>query len=375
MKLRFGALIAGVLWLAPCGAAQSPQAPAAEPAKTPLTILYDELPESSRIEQALNARAFPYRIIYQSEDPEAARTGRIDIVVLLNAIRKDAANGLPDYGMLDFEEPFQKVLQEGVDSEACRQTVRNMVEAIQAVRASFPGTRWTYYGMPWLPYWLDGGQDWASGSASAKRKALEFATRIYQPLIEAMDWVSPTIYPKYEANTMPGVLPQVVREQGRAWRGAQVGLARMLGKERPVIPNVCPWWTPGGKARFCTVVSPDEFIEDQVVPAMRMGASGVALWGSLGYTIRRVTDPDQKKYSTEKDFGTPEWRAAIVADYLGGRAPQDWSSPEVRARVADGLCGTMVRAIVDIRSWERTGAIPTPRSASAVDSSARPEAP
>jgi hypothetical protein len=123
------------------------------------------------------------------------------------------------------------------------------------------------------------------------------------------------------------------------------------------------------------VVSPDEFIEDQVVPAMRMGASGVALWGSLGYTIRRVTDPDQKKYSTEKDFGTPEWRAAIVADYLGGRAPQDWSSPEVRARVADGLCGTMVRAIVDIRSWERTGAIPTPRSASAVDSSARPEAP
>jgi hypothetical protein len=105
----------------------------------------------------------------------------------------------------------------------------------------------------------------------------------------------------------------------------------MLGKERPVIPNVCPWWTSGGKARFGTVVSPDELIEDQVAPAMRMGASGLVLWGSLGYTIRRVTDPDQKKYSAEKYFGTPEWRAAIVADYIGGRSPRDWPLPGVRA--------------------------------------------
>ena len=80
-------------------------------------------------------------------------------------------------------------------------------------------------------------------------------------------------------------------------------------------------------------------------------------------------------YSAEKDFGTPEWRAAIVADYLGGKTPQDWSSPEIRTQVTDGLSGTMVRAIRDIRTWERTGAVTTDPPAPGVDSPARPKAP
>ncbi len=98
-----------MLWLAPCGVAQTPQAPAAEPAKAPLTSLNDELPKSLRIEQGQSTRAFPCRIIYQ-------------------------------------------------------------------------------------------------------------------PPIDSMDRLSPTIYQNYKTNTIPGVLPQVLREQGRAWRGTQVGL-------------------------------------------------------------------------------------------------------------------------------------------------------
>lgn len=351
-------LVAALLLTLLVAASQATPPGAAAPVRKPLILLYDEMPDTTQLERVLALRAFPYRIVYQSADPDAGKTGRINIVALLNAIRKDAEQGLPDWGMLDFEDPFHKQLQEGADSDACRRTVRNMVEAIQAVRATFPGTKWTYYGMPWLPYWLDKGEDWAAGSAESKRKSLEAATRIYQPIIEAMDWVSPTIYPKYEPSSMPGMLPQVVREQGRAWRAAQVGLARLLGKERPVIPNVCPWWTPGGKARFCTVVAPNEFIEDQVEPAVRMGASGVALWGSLGYTIRRITDADQSKYSKEKDFGTSEWRAAVTSDYFAGVTPTDWSASDVRARVTSALSGTMVRALEDIRSWERDGTVP-----------------
>lgn len=368
--------VTGALALAALLAAgQATTQGAAAPAKPPLILLYDEMPDSSRLERVIALRSFPYRIVYQSVDPDAARTGRINIPALLGAIQKDAAGGLPDWGMLDFEDPFQEALQKGPDSDECRGTVRNMVEAMQAVRATFPGTKWTFYGMPWLPYWLDRGEDWATGSAESKRQALERATKIYLPLVESMDWVSPTIYPKYDPALMAGMLPQVVREQGRAWRGAQVGLARLLGKNRPVIPNVCPWWTPGGKAPFCTVVAPAEFIEDQVAPAVSMGASGVALWGSLGYTIRRITDLDQAKYSKEKDFGTPEWRAAVTKDYLGGSTPADWSTSEVRARVTDGLCGTLVRALADIRAWERDGAVPGKASGTGVDSATQPSTP
>ena len=362
--------VAGALLLASLLAAGQSNAPGtAAPSRPPLMLLYDEMPDPARLEQLIGLRSFPYRIVYQSVDPDAARTGRINIVALLDGIRKDAPGGLPDWGMLDFEDPFQEVLQKGPDSDACKATVRNMVEAMQAVRATFPGTKWTFYGMPWLPYWLDRGEDWATGSAEAKRQALERATKIYLPLVEAMDWVSPTIYPKYDPTMMPGILPQVVREQGRAWRGAQVGLARLLAKDRPVIPNVCPWWTPGGRARFCTVVDRAQFIEDQVAPAVSMGASGLALWGSLGYTVRRITDADQAKYSKEKDFGTSEWRTAVTQDYLAGSAPVDWSATEVRVRVMDGLCGTMLRALSDIRVWERDGVVPGKVAASGVDSS------
>jgi hypothetical protein len=357
IRLLHATLGATLLVLLGASSQTGPAAPTPS-AKKPLILLYDEMPDTGRLERILELRSFPYRIVYQSVDPEAGKTGRINIVALLAAIRKDAEQGLPDWGMLDFEDPFHALLQEGPDSDACRRTVQNMVEAMQAVRATFPGTKWTFYGMPWLPYWLDKGQDWSAGSTESKRKTLETATRIYQPIIESMDWVSPTIYPKYEPTSMPGMPPQVVREQGRAWRAAQVGLARLLGKDRPVIPNVCPWWTPGGKARFCTVVAPNEFIEDQVEPAVRMGASGVALWGSLGYTIRRITDSDQSKYSKEKDFGTTEWRAAVTSDYLGGAAPTDWSAPDVRAKVSSALCGTMLRALDDIRVWERDGTVP-----------------
>jgi hypothetical protein len=89
-----------------------------------------------------------------------------------------------------------------------------------------------------------------------------------------------------------------------------------------------------------------------------MGASGVALWGSLGYTIRRITDADQSRYSKEKDFGTTEWRAAVTSDYFGGVEPTDWSEPDVRTRVTSALSGTMVRALDDIRAWERDGTVP-----------------
>lgn len=349
---------------------------ASKPANSqPLVLLFDELPDASGLEGAIELQSVPYLIVYQSADPDAARTGRINISRLLESIQKDSAEGLPLWGMLDFEDPFHDALEKGPDSEECQRTVQNMVAALQAVRATYPGTKWTFYGMPSLPYWLDGGADWANGSEEVKRKSLKRAADIYRPLVESMDWVSPTIYPKYDPVMLPSMPEQLVREQGRAWRAAQVGLARLLAKDRPVIPNVCPWWTPGGRARFCTVVKPAEFIEDQVMPAVKMGASGFALWGALGYNIRRITDLDQTKYSPEKNFGTTEWRAAVTKDYLGGVAPADWSASQVRARVTEGLCGTLVRALSDIRAWERDGTVPGRASGTGVDYPTQPSKP
>ncbi|MFM7808548.1 MAG: hypothetical protein ACKPEA_11580, partial [Planctomycetota bacterium] len=66
MVLAVGALLA---------AGQSTTPGATGPTKAPLILLYDEMPDSSRLERLIELRSVPYRITYQSVDPDAARTG------------------------------------------------------------------------------------------------------------------------------------------------------------------------------------------------------------------------------------------------------------------------------------------------------------
>jgi len=313
-------------------------------------VLFDEIPAygdlASRV-AAIEARRF--LVVYQSADPKAASTGLIDTAAVIKSIRNENdPNNLPAWGMLDFEDPFHDLLQKGPETPECRRTVAEMVRTIEAVRKAFPGTKWCFYGAPWLPYWLEGGKDWISASDSIKRRELDRAMAIYAPISAASDWVSPTIYGKYEPRLYPEAERSTVRAQGRAWRTAQVGLARVMARGTPVIPLVCPWWTPGGKAEYCRLMDPIEFIEDQVAPAIAEGASGAGVWAALGYQINRMTAADASRFVDEKDFGLREWRAAVVKDYLGGREPANWSAPGMAAFLRARMSSSMVKAMEDI---------------------------
>lgn len=357
MTLRWRASAALLLCVL-CGVAPSQDAAPQATTRPPLTLMFDALPDMDALTRVATLGASRYAIIYQSVDPNAGKTGVIDADALIRGIANQTNGQLPDYAMLDFEDPFMDALQKGPDSEACQRTVKTMVNAIRAVKQAFPSTKWTFYGTPWLPYWLDNGTDWVGAAASVKREALERAIAIYGPIVAEEDWVSPTIYPKYDPVLLPTMSASVVVEQGRAWRAAEVGLAKLLGRGKPVIPNVCTWWTPGGRADFCTVVKSRQFMEDQILPAVSAGATGFALWGAVPYTIDRVTDPDQAKFSKEKNFGTPEWRAAIVKDYFGGSQPADWTDPAIRQRLTREMSRTMTDAITNIRSWEKIQTLP-----------------
>lgn len=353
------ASVAGIVLLCMLfGAAASQDVAKPAPSKEALTLMFDELPDMNALTRVATLGATRYAIIYQSVDPNAGKTGLIDPNALIQGIANQTSGELPIYAMLDFEDPFMDALQKGPDSPDCQRTVKTMVNAIRAVKQAFPSTKWTYYGTPWLPYWLEGGTDWVGAPDSVKRAALERAVAIYAPIVAEEDWISPTIYPKYDPTLLPTMSPSLVVEQGRAWRAAQVGLSKLLGRGKPVIPNVCTWWTPGGRAEFCTVVKPRQFMEDQILPAVAAGATGFALWGAIPYTIDRVTAIDQAKYSKEKNFGTPEWRAAIVKDYFGGVKPEDWAAPTVRQRLVSDMSRTMADAIVNIRSWEKLQTLP-----------------
>lgn len=375
MRMGSGSLRAGLALIA-CSAllqAQSLPVPVATPVATPgpapapnaatiatIQILFDEIPDEGVARRAEQLDAQRYLIIYQGCDPQAARTGVIDVEAVLREIhRKIAANpaGSIRWGMLDFEDPFTAHLQLGVENSKCGDAVATLVATLRAVRARFPGIRWTLYGAPFVPYWLD-GKNWVTATAPAKAALLDRLHKIYAPLAAEVDWLSPSIYPVYDPMMFEPTTPQLVREHGRAWRTTSVGLAKILAAGKPVIPTVSSLWQPNGVALAGTAVPQDQFIEDQVQPAVQAGACGVALWTGVGYGIELAVGGYSKHPQQDETLGTRVWREAFVKEYLDLRPPADWNDPMVRMTLVRKASNTIMDSIRWIRSAQPQAATP-----------------
>ncbi len=351
--------------LASCLWAQSPPtaAPAPIEQRLPTLLLIDSLPDPSQSECLERDRVGPWVCIGQ--DPSSYQTGVIDLDDVLNRIQYRTRGNLPKWMMLDFEDPFFKNLAAPRDSPEYKRTVYSMVTAIRAMKQRWPESKWTYYGLPNLPYWLD-GKTWGNASREAMKTALDEAAAAAAPIIAECDWVSVSIYSPYDpAMVIPGDshslegTPESVRADGRQWRKARVGLAKLLANGKPVIPNVCPYWTPGGIAPTAREIPARQFIEDQVAPALAEGANGLAVWTGIGYQIQMVTAVAEKQESVgEQGFGVTEWRKALASDYLGGATNIDWADPAIRARLEAGTSQFLCRSLNNIRAWEANGTLP-----------------
>lgn len=340
---------------------QGPSVTAPSPSTGPkaLTLLYDELADPAALEAVVQLRSERFLIIYQSVDPNAAKSGLIDVEALIGAIRSKEKDGLPNWGMLDFESPFYDVLAKGPDDPDFARTVRTMIEAIRAVKAAFPATKWCFYGLPQMPYWIGPKpQDWLSAPADVKRAQVQKAIKTFGAIAAEMDWMSPSIYGVYAPESVKSQEPSLTREQGRTWRRAVVGLSKMMARGKPVLPIICPWWCPGGSAPYCRVIPRREFLEDIVAPAIDFGASGFALWSAMNYQIARVTAADPSRFGDETNFGTREWRAAMTLDYLGGKTPERWDDPSIRAALVSGMSSTVMNTMRDIRNWSESRKLP-----------------
>lgn len=351
-RKQIAQLVAAFLLLgSPC--ISCPEPPASNGAGAPAqqapqlggTVLFDEMPDIDLATSVLRPGVERYVIIYQSADPNAFKTGVIDATVVVEAIRKQFGQNLPDYAMLDFEEPFLAVLSKGPTEERFQETVATMANLIRTVKQNFPQTKWCFYGLPGLPYWIGKGQNWVDAPEALRREVLERAFVAFAPISKEMDWFSPSIYAVYDPKFVPYQAPEKTREQGRAWRAAQVLLARKLSEGRPLLPIICPWWGAAGSADYCRVLSKDALAQDILDPALRAGADGFCIWTAANYTINRVTDQDQSKYGPEKNYGTPEWRKAMVSDYLGGVEPVNWQDPKIRATLERGVSQTIAQTI------------------------------
>ena len=342
--------------------------PPAPPPRAPLILVLDSLPDPSQGPCLERAHVGPWVPIGQ--DPKSYEIGVVDLDVIFSRIEERKGGRLPEWMMLDFEDPFFKNLAAPRDSPEYKRTVADMVNAIRAVKQRWPQSKWTFYGLPNVPFWLD-GKGWLSAPRDAMKKALGDAAAAAAPIIDECDWVSVSIYDFYDPllvipgspNSVSGT-PESVRAEGREWRKARVGLARLMARGKPVIPNVCPFYAPGGVAPAGREIPERQFIEDQIVPAVSEGVAGFAIWTGMDYRIKvATTNNPSADAAPEKGFGVLEWRRAFSADYLNGRMLVNWADPEIREKLQRDTSRFLCRTVENIRLWEGNGALPPPPNA------------
>ena len=263
-----------------------------------------------------------YLIVYQtSVDTASMSTGRIDSSKVVANIRQQLVlDHNYSWGVLDFEVPFDDVLEAGPSHPLHSTVIASLTETIREVKRNFPGIRWTYYNMPRVRYWVD-GQDWGALTPTARANVMDRVLNSYGLLMAEMDWFNPSVYDQYEAviGMPPSTSAPAVAE--RAFRTASVELVRrwFLNQQAryipPVIPMVSRWFQPGGEATFLREVPLGEFIEDQVRPCIEAGADSVALWGCMSYFVHiaflppeqvpdyAVHDRAQMRIVLSNDFG------------------------------------------------------------------------
>lgn len=335
----------------------SPQTAKTEP-RSSLVIVYDQIPTTTAQRRVLEVGATQYLIVYQGVDPQA-KSGLINPQSVIKEVESRSLKSLPRYGVLDFESPYAEILQKGSGDPRWAQTISTMVALIQSVRTRFPTTRWTFYGVPFVPYWI-AGTDWESATPEQRKEALNKIFEANAPLVKEMDWVNCSIYPVYEPELFNPKDPSRVRSQGRAWRRAAVSLSCILANGKPVMPMISPYWQPNGVARAGCPVPRDEFIEDQVAVAVEAGATGVAVWTGIGTFIDLAIKGDPEASNRDDGFSAGGWRATFTKEFFSGIEPSVWVDPSVRTVLESRTSSQVADAIRWIREWETEGRLPQP---------------
>jgi hypothetical protein len=329
---------------------QSTEAPSptdAPPGKQVVpTVLFDCAVSADSQQKLERMDAVRYRWFGQSTDPESIKTGRIDVGKIVAEVERRWGPEPSGWGMLDYEEPFDSWLSLPPDDPRNRQAVEEMARAIRMVKLAYPNVKWTYYGTPRLERWLpkpDGTTGgWSISSEDAKRAELERRTRSLAPLFRELDWINPSFYDVYENSAMAGAERDVMLANEDMWRLADAGLGREIRKslglpQIPVIPCVSPLFQPGGKATAQRRIPKEEFLSDQVMPAIRGGCDGVAIWTGADFIVTLAT-MGKGGTLTEADIQTQrDARYAWLPLVPQRRGPGGWEEPEVKLALSSAI--------------------------------------
>lgn len=332
------------------------------PSEKTFTILYDWAPtqDSEVVQRLQTAGASQYLMIYQNIDPNAAHTGKIDVAKIVADVKNRFGANPRGWGMLDYEAPFDHVLQTGPSHPLYETCKTEMIKAVRAVKQAFPEVKWTYYGIPGLSYWPS-SKLWAFASPAEQAAEIDRQINGYGPVLAELDWYSPCLYDVYSPELMTPEKAATHLTNERAYRIARIGVVREFLRRnnlpaRPIIPSVSPFFAPGGNVVENRLIPLTELVRDQINPVLDAGADGIAIWSCGVFYVAQATMADNPSSQTQTRV-----RGCYRTDYLGGQEPASWTTPQMKTLLNRQLGFAIARMAQEARDqFEARQSAPEP---------------
>lgn len=321
----------------------------------PPQLLYNWVPDGTQMSELRALRAQRYDIVYQNIFVEGGVTGIIDPEVVITYLRKILPNNFGGWGVLDFESPFFKHLNKGPGHPDHAKTISSFVQTIRKVKREWPNSKWAFWGLPDVNYWLHGPGEkptnWSSSSDEVKNQEFKKRAAIFQGLLEEVDWVTPWIYDLYPVDAIkdPAQRKKSAASQA-AWVRAKIALAKQVVATRkkgpiPVIPMCSTAYARNEKTALIAFVPIQEFIEETLHPALNEGVDGLSIWNGIGFRIKTAFQVAKNQHQVELREAARKWLKAL----LFPTEPFNWNDTAARAWINDQIRAALMDQLRTIR--------------------------
>jgi hypothetical protein len=311
----------------------------------PLLINASPVSTDDRVSAGLSQ----YVIVYQDVQPGSRSTLSIDVPRVLDAARSELSKTPASWGVLNWEDPHLGIISAGPSHPKYQEAVSSICAALSALKREFPTVRWTIWGGFEMPFWKDGG-NWSSFAQSIRDSLIANAVNSWSPVFDQCDWVMPWAYDVYDESMVAPWFKASLPIAAAQWSGAKVSAAReyqrRTARSIPVVVCLCPFFVGGGTARAWSTIPEAQLVQDQIDPAIRAGADGLAIWTACDWWVQVIDLPGAASMSASQIAV----RDAVRGDIEAAVGPVDWSAEAsasaARNRLAETI-GKMARLCRD----------------------------
>ena len=321
------------------------------------TLLYNWVPETISEDTLKSIGAKWYVKIHANVLPDNGAAGVVDPDDILSVLSKKIDPDFDGYGMFSFEAGFWKNLHKGPGHPDYDRTVESMINLIRVVKRTYPNAKWSYWGLPHVPYWVpkDGGgsTNWNSISESKRKQVMHEAVAIYQPIANEVDWLSPWSYDENEHALAVGKSWEESQSQAQKnWMNAKVEVARKVLENRPdgnipIIPSVSTNYAAGGNATTPGWIPIEELQSETINALIESEVDGIAFWTPNGGRFHQAF----RTPANDHQMGIRDNQREYFDKLFFPGQETDWDDPNMRSRIMEILHD---RILVNLKAMRKS---------------------